>query len=273
MSKTDEAVESAAPAAGERIQDAPHDAASKVLRALVLLGSTDTLRVSDVARELDVAPSTAHRLLATLLAHGFAIRVPGQRRYRLGPTARYLTRSSFPYDIPLLARPHLQQLAAAVGQTVNLVVLDGPDQLFVDGVEGQGPIRVAPRAGGRVPAYVAAGGKAMLARLPDDQVRELYPGGLVTMTERTLGTVDALVEDLHAIRERGFALNVGENHVDVSSIGAAILDAMGDPVAAVTVAVPTTQWDLDRLSGLAPQLLRAADAIQETLQTAARQAV
>jgi DNA-binding IclR family transcriptional regulator len=55
------------------------------LRALLLFRDCELVRVSQLAAELGVARSTAHRVLATLQAHGFALQARHHGGYRPGP--------------------------------------------------------------------------------------------------------------------------------------------------------------------------------------------
>src|SRR5690554_2475349 len=90
------------------------------LRAILELAEADgPLAVTELARRLEVAPSTAYRLLATLVAHGFAVQVPALRQYRAGPALSRLGRKSLLDDVRLreAGRPVLERLAAQTGET------------------------------------------------------------------------------------------------------------------------------------------------------------
>lgn len=232
------------------------------LRALVYLRGRQCARVTDISDHLGVARSTAHRLLSTLRGHGFVEQEPGSRRYRLGPVLLGLSRG--PVDDATLVRiahTHLVLLRDAVGETTNLLVLDGPDSRFTDGVEGPHPLRVATRNGDRVPAYGTAGGKALLSELPPDAARTRYRRGLTRLTASTLRDLDALTADLDTVRTRGYALNFDESVTGVHGVGVPVRDRFGTCVAALTVAAPSTRLDLSRAAELAPLLLRTAERI------------
>ncbi|HCA86469.1 MAG TPA: IclR family transcriptional regulator, partial [Streptomyces sp.] len=176
------------------------DGASSVahaLRTLLYLRGRDSVRLTDVSEHLGVARSTAHRLLSTLREHGFVEQEPGGRRYRLGPALQALARGvNDERSLIRIARPHLEALRDAAEETTNLLVLDGPDSFFLDGVDGPHPLRVAPRTGDHVPAYATAGGKILLADLGPDAVRSRYPDGLARLTPATLPDLAALLADL-----------------------------------------------------------------------------
>lgn len=239
---------------------------SKALNTLELLAMHESLRVSDIGRELNIAISTAHRLLSTLRAHGYADQDPLTRKYRLGYKAIDLGRGKLgETNLIAAAHQHIEQLSAEVNETVNLIILDGPDALFIDGVESRHPVRVATRTGARIPAYTAAGGKALLAYLPPTSVRARYPEGLIKITEHTISDLESLEKELSEIRKLGYALNIGEHLSDVCAIGVAIEGNQRSPLAAVTVAGPRTRWDREQLIGLVPQLIEVSKRIEKEL--------
>ncbi|NLU71598.1 IclR family transcriptional regulator [Streptomyces sp. HNM0575] len=232
------------------------------LRTLVYLRGHQSARVTDISDHLGVARSTAHRLLTTLRGHGFVEQESGGRRYRLGPVLLALTRGAV--DEPTLvqvAHGHLARLRDEAGETTNLLVLDGPDSRFADGVEGPHPLRVGTRTGDRVPAYGTAGGKALLSELPPEAARARYRRGLPSLTSATLPDVDALVADLAVTRSRGYALNLDESVTGVHGVGVPVRDRFGTCVAAVTIAAPSIRLDCARAAELALLLRRTAESI------------
>lgn len=243
-----------------------NDSVSKSLRILQLLACHDSMRVTELSRELDVAASTAHRLLNIMRSHDFVEQDMDSPRYRLGPAALKLGRPALGHPNLLPAsHPHMAQLCAELNETVNLVVLDGPDALFLDGVQSRQPLRVATRTGARLPAYATAGGKVLLAHLPYQSLCSLYPADLRRVTRYTLADMPALQQDLQKVRQRGYALNLGEHLTEVYAIAVPVNGDDGRPVAAITVAGPVTRWNRRTLRALAPRLIQAAAAISRAL--------
>jgi DNA-binding IclR family transcriptional regulator len=246
---------------------------SKSLRILQLLACHESMRVTELSRELDVAASTAHRLLNIMRGHDFVEQDTDSPRYRLGPAALKLGRQARRHpNLRAVSHPHLVQLAADIDETVNLIVLDGTDALFLDGVPSSQPLRVATRTGGRLPAYASAGGKVLLAQMPYASLRSLFPQELRRVTRYTLPDLEALRQDLQKVRERGYALNLGEHLTEVYAIGVPVNDDRGRPIAAITVAGPVTRWNRRRLKALAPRLTDAAAMITRELPEHADQA-
>jgi IclR family transcriptional regulator, acetate operon repressor len=234
----------------------------KSLRILQLLACHESMRVTELSRELGVAASTAHRLLNIMRNHDFVEQDIDSPRYRLGPAALKLGRParSHPHLLPV-SHPYLERLSADLNETVNLVVLDGPDALFLDGIQSRQAVRVATRTGARLPAYTTAGGKVLLACLPYQSLRALYPDQLRRVTKNTLPDLQALQQELQKVRGHGYALNLGEHLAEVYAIGVPVEGADGRPVAAVTVAGPATRWNRRALRSLAPQVTGTAALI------------
>jgi DNA-binding IclR family transcriptional regulator len=245
------------------------DSVRNALRVLLLLRERESARVTDVSAHLGVAPSTAHRLLSTLRTEGFVDQEAGSRRYRLGLTLLTLAREALTdRTLPRVARPHLELLCTEVNETVNLLVLDGAEALFVDGVEGRHPLRVAPRTGDRIPAFTAAGGKVLLAELPEQRLRDHYRAGLPRATPATISDIDALIAELGCVRTRGYATNLGESVADVHAVGVLVRDRLGGPLAGLTISAPASRLSRSRARELAPLLRRAAAAIGAALPDA-----
>jgi DNA-binding IclR family transcriptional regulator len=228
------------------------DAADKALQLVLLLQSAEAVSVSEAAANLGVARSTAHRLLATLRHRGFAVQ-SGDRRYRAGPALRRgVQRTRSAAALVELAAPVIRRLRDEVDETVHLVVLDGRDAVFLHSEESRRPLRIGSRAGARLPARFASGGKVLLAALDPAEVDaryrdELGADGLATLNRQ-----------LTAVRADGFGLNQGDTEEGISAVGVAVPDDAGTPFAAVSVSVPATRLPRARIPELTAALHRCA---------------
>jgi DNA-binding IclR family transcriptional regulator len=233
------------------------DSVDNALRLLLLLRRDGVLRVTQVAEELGVAHSTAHRLLASLRHRGFVVQDAG-RAYRPGPACAELGSAAYVLGLAPLVREHLERLNADIHETVHLVVRTGREVRFIDGVEGTQVLRVGSRTGMVLPAHRTSGGKALLAELPPAGVLLLYEGD---------PALETLPRELATTRRRGYGLNVEESERGVVALGVAVHDAEGRAVAAVTVAAPTARFRRQDLVGVLPALRAAAEAIDGELAT------
>ncbi len=242
----------------------PIASVDSALRLVLLLVDRGQLRVADASRELDVARSTAHRLLQMLTYYGFAQQEPVSRVYTPGPqlvkAGLQAVRGLEPRAV---ARPFIETLVAEVAETVHLSGCVGDQLTCFDSVESARAVRVGGRIGVVLPWHATAAGRALLAHMPRARIAALVAPELAS---RPLSTAVPLEQELEATRERGYAIQYGEFEPDVSSVAAAIA-AAGGANYAVTVAVPTTRSavaDMPRL-GLAAR--RCADAIALALDS------
>lgn len=199
-----------------------------------------------IATALDLPRSTVYHLLAVMQERGFVVHLPEERRYGLGIAAFELS-SGFSRQQPLarLGRPLVAGLVDRLGESGHLAVLHGRDVLYL--VEERAPRRpsLVTDVGVRLPAHLTATGRAMLAELPPAQLRALYPDRAAFESRRPQGESDApgwsygrLKRVLAEVRTRGWADEDGEVTVGLASAGAAVLDHLGWPAAAIAVTFP-----------------------------------
>ena len=154
----------------------PISSVDNALRLLGLFSDRKQVRVADASRELNVANSTAHRLMQMLKYRNYVRQDPDSKAYLPGPElVRIGLAVVAQSDIRAIARPYLEQLVADVGETVHLVELQGDQVIFLDSVESPRILRISSRTGASLPAYATASGKALLASLDDVQLDEVIP--------------------------------------------------------------------------------------------------
>jgi DNA-binding IclR family transcriptional regulator len=223
------------------------------LRLLMLFRDRPRVRLSEASEHLGVAHSTAHRLMAMLAYHGFVRQEPGSRAYLAGPALVEIGLAAVrELDVRLRARPVLEALAASLGETVHLVVLEGGNVRYLDAVESRRVLRVASRTGSALAANCTASGKALLAELPDAQVAAIFAGQdeLAALTSRSITSCSRLLAELRQVRARGYAVNVEESEEGVASVAVAVpsprpgppdrLQRQG-PAAALAVSGPVSR--------------------------------
>jgi DNA-binding IclR family transcriptional regulator len=237
------------------------ESVDSALRLLRMFLETDRIRISEAAAELEVAPSTAHRLMAMLHYHDFVVQDRRTHEYLPGPNLmRIGIAATKQLDLRQQARPVMERLSATVKETVGLGILHGTNVLYVDGVDGTQVLRIGARTGALIPAHCISMGKALLAALPAARIDELYPDdALPTMTEHSVRTKAELLAQLAHVRRRGFAQSSGESEDGVASIAAPVIGAGGEVHAAMSIAAPATRATPDRIASWLP-LLRAAAA-------------
>ncbi|MER7109614.1 IclR family transcriptional regulator [Streptomyces sp. NPDC000229] len=218
--------------------------------------------LGQVAGTLGVHKSTALRLLRTLHEHGLVYRQEDQR-YRLGARLFALAQEAVEnLDIREIAHPHLVRLGEETGHTVHLAVYEEGEVLYIDKVDSRYPVRMYSRIGKPVAITVAAVAKLLLADLPEPERRALaakldYP----MYTPRSIPNAAAFLQELAAVREKGWATDLGGHEESINCVAAPIRGADGRAVAAMSVSAPNVVVTADELLTLLPLVRRTADAI------------
>jgi DNA-binding IclR family transcriptional regulator len=225
-----------------------------------------SVRIVDAAQELEAAPSTVHRLLAMLVAHGFVTRdletqayVPGEVLVDLG--VQVINQ----WDFVEIARPFLADLVGRTRETASMGVLRRTDALFVLELESDQLVRIGNQLGQRIPAFHSSIGRVLLAELDPARVRELFPDKQLRNPASDVVVARADLEaDLELIRQRGYATNDQPRALDFSSI-AIPLRRRGRAVAAIAVAAPSPRVDEGWKDRMLPELQSAAKSIEAVL--------
>lgn len=241
------------------------------LRLLQLIGDRRALRVAEAADLLGVARSTAHRLLAALRRHGFVMQDRPNGAYRPGPALYEIGLSAVSrIDIRQVARPVLEQLREETQETASLAILEGATVRFIDCAESLRSVRVGNRTGVVRQAHASAVGKAILAGLSEAELDRRYPSAQLppASTAAAITEAEALRAELARIQSRGYALNWEESAEGVCAVAVALRDTVGQPLAGLGIAAPSSRMgSADALLQFVPLLQRGAETILERLRT------
>lgn len=216
-----------------------------------------TLGVSELAGDLGLNRSTAHRYVSTLARLGFLEQDGPTRKYRLGPRVLDLGFAMLgSLGLREIAAPHLRRLTDATGHTSNLAIRDRTDVILIDRVRGRPgrhhQLEFTLHVGSRIPAYCSATGKVLLAFLPPRDLEGLLEHiDLVPRGPKTITDADALRAELEHVRHTGVAVNDEELESALRSIAAPVRARSGDVVAAINVSIP---WSPVAMSELVTQL-------------------
>ncbi|WP_327145422.1 IclR family transcriptional regulator [Nocardia sp. NBC_01327] len=234
----------------------PIESVDNAVRILLMLRHEPALRITAVARDLDVARSTAHRMLTTLQARDMLRQDPATKAYGAGPALVELGVAVMgASDLKAAARPVLEQLAERTGETVHLTTLEGTELAFIDGVEGKQVIRAGLRAGQHSPAHTTGAGKALLAALDPAEFRRRYPASKLTGgTAEAFRSRRALENELDDIRQRGFGTNHAESEDGLTAVGAVVRDSRGTVRGALALSGPSFRLPSGKLEALVTEL-------------------
>jgi DNA-binding IclR family transcriptional regulator len=237
-------------------------AASQALAVLRLLARhTEPVPASAIARDLDLPRSSVYHLLTVLVDEGFVVHLAEERRYGLGVAAFELG-SAYSRQAPLqrLARQLLVHLVDATRHNAHLAVLHGRDVLYVIEERAPGRPPLVTDVGVRLPSQLTASGLAMLASLPPQQVRALFPSHEAFVQRHDVGprTLPGLRSVLSRVRRDGFALEEGTVTPGFASVAASVLDHSAHPVAGIAVTYPAAEVSSDQRQAIVAHVVRTA---------------
>jgi DNA-binding IclR family transcriptional regulator len=223
-----------------------------ILRALDVLEAFSperpTLSLMEVSEAVGLHASTAFRLLATLQSRGYVEQDPRSGQYRIGvaslrPGHTFLAR----LNVRDRVAPFLEELRDETRETVHLAILDENtmEVVYLEKLEGLQPIGLmGSRVGGRCPGHCTGVGKALLAYHDQEAVRTFFSNNeMHSYTPTTITSVQRLMEELAAIRHRGYALDNSEHEPGVMCVAVPLRNHMNHVVAAMSVSGP-----VDRIS-------------------------
>lgn len=245
--------------------DAPQSQVQSVDRALSILGilaRQGEAGVTEIAAELDVHKSTAFRLVVALENHDLVEQIGDRGKYRLGfGIVRLAGATTAKLDISRESRPVCERLAAELGETVNVAVLDGGAAIYVSQEQGRAAVSVTNWIGQRTPLHATSTGKVLLAWAGQDQLTALLENRLLKHTDRTITGKAALRAELEKVRERGWACTSEELEIGLNAVAAPIRDGADKVVAAVCVSGPSFRLTVESFPAVAGKLLDGAREI------------
>lgn len=233
------------------------------LRILDLLAARGPLGLADLARELGVAKSTAHRVCAVLVERAWAVR-DADGRYHLG--VRALRLGSLARELPIVVafRTVAADFLSALDETIALAVLDGDESLYLAIEETSQPVRYITHVGSKTPAFASASGRVVLANLPPATVESLFAGRpLITPTGRRLGGMAELGGILDDVRRNGYAENWEETARGLYASSVPIVNDAGTTLAALTTLVPLSRATAERRESIVVELQAAGRKLSE----------
>ncbi len=256
---------SGSPDSGEKN---PIQVAGRLFGALELLADRGSLGLIEITEILGLNKSTAHRVLASLEYLGY-VRQNSKGQYEL--TFRIVEQANKLLDhtdIIAQVHPFLQNLMQESGETVHFVRQEGTDAVYIDKVNStSGSIQMVSRIGSRIPLYCSGVGKAILARLPEDEVRQIWAQSrIVPVTPHTIVDYERLRHVLASVRRDGFARDDEENEIGVRCVAAALDLPLQKDRYAFSISAPTSRMSDQRVKELGEMALQTRTAIEQYLR-------
>ena len=223
--------------------------------------------LTELAKELALAASTTHRLLATLQQAGFAELDEDTGFWRVGvetvPVGSAYLRGR---DLVSLARPLMRQLTETSGETSNLAIRREVFAVYLSQVESNAMVRAFSRIGDRVPLTCSGVGLALLSRTPEAELNQLIAeAGLPVKTEKSIRSRAQLDTALGEARKRGFVIDDEAQVPGMRCVAAPFYDTWGEVAAAISISGPSSRLTPERLPELGRLVADTASRITERL--------
>lgn len=231
----------------------------RAIRVLTALQGARRMSLSELSTRLDLAPSTTHGIVRTLVEHGMVVQERGSSRYQLGPAVLRLGNVYLDtLELRSKAIPWAEDLARRTGLAVRTGVLLIDDVVIIHHEPRPDGSRQMPEVGIVIPAHASALGKAILAFHPEAE-RVVGDGELRSMTGETLTSPDDVRRQLAEVRSSGIAREQDEAVLGEGAVASPVFDSWGDVVGAIGVVVSgSTQND-------------PADLVRETARALSRE--
>jgi len=238
-------------------------AVERAMDVLLCFTEKRELGLTEISSRVNLHKSTVHRLLASLEAKGFIVRDSDTEKYHLGIRIWELAASLDQTDNPaLLFLPEMERLRDVIGETVTLYIRDGMERIRIQAVQSRQAIRRVAEVGARLPLYVGASSKVLLA-FADDEVRDsvlqdpLWPQSIHRTT---------YLEQIEEIHRAGYATSIEEREPGAAAVAAPIISRSGKLAAALSVSGPANRFTLQQMKEIAPRVIESAKAMGRMLR-------
>lgn len=227
----------------------------------------DGATLEEVSEYTGISTSTVHRHLSTLRNYSYIVKEDDV--YRIG--LKFLSMGGYAQrqiDSYPAIKEKVDQLAAETGERAQFIVEEHGQRVYLYTEVGESAVQTGAHVGKRGEIYSSAGGKAILANLPDERVREIIDEHGFTETGRnTITSRETLFERLEEIRERGYAFNRQETTEGVHAVGSAVTGPDGNVLGALSVSGPAHRLKRDILMEELPeQILGAVNELELHIQ-------
>lgn len=224
--------------------DAKIKSLDRALKIIECFSSTNPeLGVTEISKMLDMHKSTVFNIIDTFEYRGYLEQNKKTGKYRLGLKILELSHTVYAnYDLRNIMNPFLQQIAEETEETVYLGLLSENEVIYLDSVVTVSHVPVRNVIGIKAPLYCTAIGKALLSSLSDDEVKSRINTKLEAITDKTITDIDVLIDELHLIRERGYAIDNMEHEYGIKCISIPINKINGELACAVSISGPSLRF-------------------------------
>lgn len=239
----------------------------KGFRIIELLSEFQEMTVTELSQQLQMNKSSIHRLLSTLVEYNYAEKNPLDKKYRL--TSKFFEIGSRSRGLVTLgdaAISVMEKLAEETRETINLAILDKGEAVYIKKIESPQPLRMDLQVGTRLPPNCTSLGKALIAYLSQDGLKEILSGPtMAKKTSKSITDLRRLKAELSRVREIGYAIDDEEYSLGIRCVSAPVWGAGHTVVGALSVAGPSLRMTDRELKRYAQLVIQGAQEITRYL--------
>lgn len=246
----------------------PVQSAERIFQVMETLADNGGMGLMEISAALDLHKSTVHRLLMSLIYMGYAKQDEATQKYMLSykvvsMAGKILDRM----DILQVAKPYMEQLSDLSGETVHLVQREGNNILYIYKAEARvGTIRMVSRVGMVHPMYCSGVGKAIMATLPEAEVKQIWNESIIEKkTDKTITDFEEMRKTLEEVRKNGYALDDEENEKGVRCIAACLHSYQKEVKYAFSISGPTSRMTRERVKELSADVKKVQKELSREL--------
>ena len=194
----------------------------------------------DICAKTGINKTTAYRMLMSLVNLGY-LQKNEQNLYTLTLKMFYLSGETINnLDVLSIARLYMQELSDHTHETINLVVQDNIDIVYIHIIQGNNAVRTHAHLGMRAPMYCSAVGKCILAHMTLKEIKHVWDNSVIEKrAANTIIEFSDLLDDLERTKINGYAIDNEENEPGISCIAVPLINYSNRPVGALSIAAPT----------------------------------
>ena len=223
--------------------------------------------IAKISKTLNMGLSTVHRILTTLKSRGYIIQNQNTAKYRLGIKLFELgCEVQSTKNLIKTIRPYLRSLSKVTNETANLAILEDKEVIYIDTIESAEILRTEIVQGTRTVAHCTALGKALLAFLSDSDFNQLYGSdeSIISLTSRSISSLDELKKELKKVKEQGYALDIEEYKIGINCVGVPIFIRNGEAFAAISITGPASRFTIDKMEDAKNNLIMVCKEISKS---------
>lgn len=246
----------------------PVQSAERIFQVMEMLADNGEMGLMEISAALGLHKSTVHRLLMSLIYMGYAKQDEVTQKYMLSyKVVNMASKILDRMDILQIAKPYMERLSDLSGEAVHLVQREGNHILYIYKTEARvGTIRMVSHVGMVHPMYCSGVGKAIMATLPESEVKQIWNESIIEKkTEKTITDLAQMQEVLEEARENGYALDDEENEKGVRCIAACLYGHQKEVKYAFSISGPTSRMTRERVKELAVDVRRVQEELSREL--------